>query len=464
MAVNNQTILEKVYLSATNDYQQRIPDPTQNAISATMDALFDPMNRRYYNQFIDALVNRIAFTYVRGKAWRNKLAPFKGPKLNYGSTIQEIAPKWVKAHSYDDEATTLLKMHRPEAQAWYHSQNRRDRYEITVNHDELRTAFTDEYGLNNLVAKIMQVPYNSDEYDEYRIMLQLIAEYEHRWGFFKQHLTAVPTDEATGKEFLTSIKTYAGQLQFPSTLYNAQEITDIPVFANPDELVLLLTPAVNASVDVNTLASVFQLDKADPTNVRKVIVDEFPIPNAVAMLTTADFFVCSDTVYETAQFYNPERLDNTYYLHHWGVYSVSPFVPAILFTTGEGTVVNSITQEVTGIELTATPTSVESGGEVEIDVKLTGTVNPPSENVTVAPDSATFELSAEIPGDSTKSPATPAKPVQLGSRTFVDEYGVLHVSKRVPSKTVITVTGTATYVNPSGATTEYTDSVEVTVK
>ena len=166
MAVNNQTILEKVYLSATNDYQQRIPDPTQNAISATMDALFDPMNRRYYNQFIDALVNRIAFTYVRGKAWRNKLAPFKGPKLNYGSTIQEIAPKWVKAHSYDDEATTLLKMHRPEAQAWYHSQNRRDRYEITVNHDELRTAFTDEYGLNNLVAKIMQVPSNSAEYDE----------------------------------------------------------------------------------------------------------------------------------------------------------------------------------------------------------------------------------------------------------------------------------------------------------
>ena len=59
MAVNNQTILEKVYLSATNDYQQRIPDPTQSSISATMKALFDPMNQKYFNQFMDILINSL---------------------------------------------------------------------------------------------------------------------------------------------------------------------------------------------------------------------------------------------------------------------------------------------------------------------------------------------------------------------------------------------------------------------
>lgn len=454
MAVDNQTIIESIYLSGTNDYQQRIPDPTQNSISKTVDALFDPMNRVYFNQFMDALVNRIAFTYVKGKKWDNVLAPFKGAKVNYGSTIQEIAPKWIKAHSYDDEDETLLKLRRPEAEAWYHSQNRKDQYAITINEEELRTAFTDEYGLNNWVANIMTVPMSSDNYDEYRIMLQLLAEYEHRWGFFKYHLSAVPTDEDTGKEFLTAIKAFAGKLQFPSTIYNSQAITDIPVFAKPKELIMLVTPDTNASVDVNTLASVFHLDKADETRVTKVLIDEFPIPNAVALLTTEDFFVCHDTLYANSSFYNPQRMDTTYFLNHWGIYAVSPFVPAILFTTAAGTVVNTVKQTVTGITLTAASANVNAGDSVQLKVTLAGTIAPDSDSVVVAPNAATFELTA---ADSA------GKSIDLNSRTYVDNFGVLHTQKSLADGAVITITATSAYINPSGATTDYTATTTVTI-
>lgn len=453
MAVNNQTILEKVYLSATNDYQQRIPDPTQSDISATMKALFDPMNRKYFNQFMDILINRIAFTYVRGEVWKNKLAVFKGQKINYGSTIQEAAPKWIRAHAYSDVEETLLKLNRPEAQVWYHSQNRRDRYDISIIQEELRTAFVDEYGLNNFVAKIMQVPMNSDEYDEYRIMMHLMAEYEHDWGFFKHQLSAVPTDESTGKEFLTAIQTYAGMLEFPSTLYNAQAITDIPIFAKPEELVLFVTPAINASVNVQTLAVLFNMDVAD-VKIRKIMVDEFPIPNAVALLTTEDFFVCHDTLYENTSFWNAQTLATNYYLHHWGIYSVSPFVPAILFTTDAGTVVNKITQTVSGIEVTAADATVKPGETVQLNIELQGTIAPTSDAISVKPDSATYavELTSETEGNA------------LNARTYVDNYGVLHVQKTgISAGDSIKVTATATYINPSGATSEYTDDVTVTV-
>lgn len=458
MATDNNTIINAVYLSATNDYQQRIPDPTQSAISATMQALFDPMNKAYFNQFMDVLVNRISFTYVRGKEWDNVLAPFKGAKVNYGSTIQEIAPKWIKAHSYNDEEETLLKLHRPGAESWYHSQNRRDQYPITINYDELRTAFTDEYGLNNLISQIMTAPISSDNYDEYRIMLQLLAEYEQKWGFFKHKLSAAPTDESTGKEFLTAIKTYAGILQFPSTIYNAQAIQDIPVFAKPNELILLVTPATSASVDVNTLASVFQLNKADITNVTKVIIDEFPVPNAVALLTTRDFFVCNDTVYQNTSFWNPQRMDTTYFLQHWGIYSVSPFVPAILFTTDAGTTVPVTTQTVTGIAITPDADTVDAGSDVGLTVQLTGTISPESPNVKVAPDAATYKVSAVTPGEDDVS-----IPFELTARTRVDNYGMLHIAKTVPSGTVITIEATATYINPSGKTTPYSASTTVTV-
>lgn len=461
MAQNNNTIMAKAWLAGTNDFQQRIPDPTQAGISATMSALFQPMNGQYFNQFMDILVNRIAYTYVRGQNYKNPLAVFKGNKINYGSTIQEIAPKWIKAHSYEDDAETLLKLHRPESEVWYHSQNRRDQYPISVNVDELRTAFTDEYGLNNLVAQLMNTPNNADEYDEFNIMKNLIAEYETRWGFYKYHLDDYPADDASGKAFLTALQTLGGKLQFPSSVYSG---TDIPVFAQPSELVLLVTPEAQASLNVNTLAALFNVDLAK-VSYRTVLIDEFPIRDAVALLTTEDFFVCHDTLYNTTSFWNPQTLTTTYWLNHWGVYSVSPFVPAILFTTATGTVTPTIEQEVTGLNVTAEPRTVELGGSVRIVTKLNGTISPADSDadVLVRPDACIYNVSAETPaGD---DPATkPAKPVQLNARTRVDNYGVLHVQKTgLKSGDVITVTATSTYVNPSGATVPYTGIATVTI-
>lgn len=457
MAQNNNTIMAGVWLEATNDFQQRIPDPTQHGIAKTVEALFDPMNKNYYNQFLDMLVNRIGATFVRASRWDNPLAAFKGGKLNYGTTIQEIAPKWVKAHSYMDDDETVFKMERPEVQAAYHSINREDRYDITIVHDELRQAFTEEYGLNNLIAGIMTVPQNSDNYDEYLCMKQLIAEYENRWGFFKHQLSAMPTDEATGKEFLASVRTMVGKLQFPSTLYNSLAITDIPVFAKQDELILLTTPEVMGSLSVDVLASIFHVENAE-VNVRQVMIDEFPIPNAVALLTTRDWFVVHDLVYTTTSMYNPKTLGTNYFLHHWEVVSASPFVPAILYTLDAGTDVDAATQSVTGITLGSASNTVDAGGTVQLNVKLSGSISPATEGISVAPDSATFEVAAQ------SSSGSGATPVALNSRTYVDRNFVLHVQKSgLETGNVITVKATATYINPSGSTSTYQATKAVTV-
>ena len=114
MAVDNYTILHDVWLKGTNDYQQRIPEPTQTNIDQTVGALFDPMNQNYFNQFMDALIMRIGTTYVHQQSFRNPLREFKRPQMIYGSTIQEMIPKWIRAHSYVDDAEDVFKMARPD--------------------------------------------------------------------------------------------------------------------------------------------------------------------------------------------------------------------------------------------------------------------------------------------------------------------------------------------------------------
>ena len=397
MATNNYTILHDIWLKNTNDYQQRIPEPTQTNIDKTIGALFDPMNLNYFNQFMDALIMRIGTTYVHQQSFKNPLREFKKPQMIYGSTIQEMIPKWIRAHSYIDDAEDVFKMARPDARVWYHSQNRRDRYDITINDIELRTAFTDSNGLNKLVASIMQVPINSDEYDEYRIMMQLIAIYEQKWGFYKHALSAAPTDESTGKEFLQALRTYAGLLRFPSTTYNNGAIPDIPIFVNPNELILLVTPQTQAALDVQTLAVLFHMEKAE-IEYRTILVDQFPIADndCVALLTTTDFFMCADTNYRNTSMYNPKTLGTNYFLHHWGVYSVSPFVPAIMFTVGgDTTTISEVTQTVTGMTLTPDSDTVDAGEDVPLTIALTGSLSPNVPYLKVAPSAATFETSVE---------------------------------------------------------------------
>ena len=463
MAVKNSTILERIWLNGSNDYQQRVPNPTQARISKTISALNQPMNGVIWNQFTDGYINLIGQQRVLDQAWTNPLYVFKGASLRYGSTIQESAVNWIKAHAYDDAAEDLLKLERPEAQVFYHSLNRQDKYPISINRTEVMQAFRDEYGLNRLINAVIQAPINSDNYDEYRIMMQLIAEYDEPWGFFREVMPE-PTDEATGKAFLTRVKALSKRLAYPSARYNSVDV-DIPVFAKPSELVLLITPEADAALDVETLAGVFQLDKAE-LSYRKIVVDEFPLPNVYALLTTDAFFVVDDVVYQTDSFYDPNTLSTKYILHHWEIVSASPFCPAILFaSSGTNTAIPTVTQTVTALNVTAASNTVEPGGEVQLTSTLNGTLAPTSYHgaIEIAPDSVEWSLAAER--ETTSGETTTVTPVQLDVRTYVDRLGVLHVQDfDLEAGDTITVTGTSTYINPSGDTSTFEDDVILTVE
>lgn len=456
MAVNNTTIMARAWLEGTNDFQQRIPRPTQSNMTQVAEELFSPLNGNCYNYFQDFLVNRIAYTIAHGRVFNNPLKVFKQNKIDYGSSIQNVAYKWLKAHAYEDDIETLLKMNRPEGVAWYVSQNRRDRYDVTITHDELRTAFLDEYGLNNLAAKIVQLPSNSDEYDEFNIMKNLLAVYETNYGFTKHKLTAAPTDEATGKEFLTAVMADSGMMQFPSTNYNAINVEPIPTFVNMDELILIVTPQTNASIKVNTYAGLFNLSEAE-VNARIVQVDYLPIPNAVAILTTREIFDVHDTLYEMKTFYNPQTLGTNYFLHHWGIYGLNPYVPAVLYTTNTATVDPTITENVTGLTITGAETAA-AGDVVPLTFQLAGSVTPNDTPIELKPESVTANVTL-TPGDEDTESA-------LNSRTYLDSFGKLHIQRTgLKAGSKLTVNAVSTYVNPTAVQAQrFKASHTVTIK
>lgn len=493
MATKNSLIMSSLWANATNSFQQRVPSSTVASTAEQFKIIFQPGNQPARNEFIDQLINVYGLSYVRQMSWRNPLAVFKkGRTLEFGQSVLEAQSGWVTAHSYQDDVQELLKVHRPEFEQCIHVINREDQYPISVNHVELRRASMDEYGLNSFISAVMDSVINSSNWDEYIQMRQLIAWYDNNLGFYKIHADE-PDDETSAKSFLKSLKTMVSRLQFPSARYNAQSIDSIAAFCRPEECVLLITPEAASAVDVDALATLFNLEKGDSAvNERRIIVDEFPIPGAFAMLTTEDWFQVYDSVYENGSFYNPQTLTTNYYLTVMQVMSCSPFVPAIIWTTEEGTetgtitmtTTNSITPVVMSRDKKGNFSSVDAATEVTRDMvdgknvaddydgiyvfaSLDGSLSDGDisgatriGNVTVKPDGYTVKSLAFQAGVGETAPI-------VNSRTYIDRNGRLHLQAGAyKSENGLTLVATLTpvYTNPSGETPTPVDAtVEIKV-
>lgn len=445
LTATNADILNAIRNQASSQYQQRVPAATQGDISGAIGALetFRPLK----NEFVDALVNRIGLTVIQQKIWSNPLAEFKRGLLPFGTTIEDVFVDLIEAHRYDpnNDYENVFKTNVPDVQANFHTLNRQDYYPVTVREDLLRRAFIEENGLSQMVGAIMDAPYKSDYWDEYLIMRRLFAEFAKNAQFYKVQI-ADPTTATNLTQTVRTIKTYINMLRFLSPNYNAAGVN---TYANPEDLVLFCTPAFDAAIDVEVMAAAFNMDKVSFLS-RKVVIDDFGIDGCEAILADKEWFVCADTKIELASIQNPKALSWNYFLHHWGVYSASRFVPAIMFTTEVGTAVNVPDVTVTGLSISTAqgePLFAPLGGDVRFVASVTGTVVPATPGVEV-PQGVVWSISATESGP-------------LAPGTFIDDEGVLHVDEHEQNAhvTIKAVTADIDGDDPIGTQTAYSEEL-----
>jgi len=352
---NNVDIFNAIRKNATIDYQRRVPKATQADVQ---DVIHNLLNYRpNLNEFIEALVNRIGMEIVKDVLWNNPLSKFKRGMLEWGDTIEEVNIGLVKANRYDPDRQYLemeiFGRETPDVQSSFHQVNRQDFYKLSVAEPLLKRAFLSDYGLSNFVSKLMATPTTSDNWDEFLLMTSLFKEYYEAGGFFKVNVpdvAAITSDADDAKSLLRAVRQMGDTLMFPSTHYNA---SGMPVAAAKEDLELFTTPEAKAAMDVNALAAAFNVSYAEVDSRITVIPKEnFGIEGAQAILSTREFFVVADQRLDTTSQPNPVGLHTNYFLHHWQVISASRFVPAILFTTEESTVIHIDDTPVTGVTVT----------------------------------------------------------------------------------------------------------------
>ena len=351
--LSNVQILNAVRKNASPDYQTRIPNATKANIQDVIQNLetYRPM----MNEFVDVLINRIGLVLVRNAMWTNPYAKFKRGMLTYGSTIEEINVGLINARVYNTDRDYLEKdifgQYRPDVQANYHVVNRQNYYPLSVNESMLKRAFIEDGGLQTFITALMTAPMTSDNWDEFLLMSSLFKQYDEANGFFNiqvPDITSIGSTKEDAQFFLKRAREMAGNLKFISSHYNASKM---PVAANADDLELFITPEANASVDVDALAGAFNIDRAQmPYRINEIPKEHLGITDAIAILTTRDFFVVADTYLDTSSAINPVGRHTNYFLHHDQVISASRFVPALMFRTSKGDTIEIADTPVTAVE------------------------------------------------------------------------------------------------------------------
>lgn len=448
MAVKNSTILEKAWIEGSNDFQQRIPDPSVSGYDATISALFDPMNGQLINEFANLVVGLMA-TYVHTKRFDNPLRALKKPAAQFGNTERNVAVNYLKAHSYKVDDETLLKLEKPEYKEWFYSVNMHRRYEFSWSRYELKRVFNsgDSNGFEQLFIATLDAQRNSDEYDEMDSMIQVFAEANdllklHTNYLGKQFQSGdMAFMQGGGQMLLKQIRADAGRMRFPSMLYNN---IDIPTFDKPENLVLWVTPEIDAAIDVYALAPIFNIDKAE-VNFRKIVIPDFPIPNVVAALTSDDFVYCRDVYYGVEPpFYNPANRTYKYYLFHDQMIGVNPLANCVLYKAEAAPTTNpikTVKAEPETFEFSPATGTIPVGGTLQLNLVLDSHTLPESDKIDIEPDAAIYSIVGAKRGETV---------VPLNSRTYIDNNGVLHLQKTdVQDGDVITVKAVSSYINPS---------------
>lgn len=299
----------------------------------------------YMNEFITSLVNRIAFTEARNRVFNNPLRVFKGDAIPYGNVVQELIANPAVATAYDKTAMAdVLSPATPDVKALYYRQNRQAKYKVTVYDEGLRGAFVSADAFNSFVSMILDTMTSGDNIDEYTIMRDMVTTAINDGTV----ITDSVSGDDIGKSLLKKARALFMQFQFPSSNYNGymamaeyagiDDATPLVTWTDPSRIVIFIRADVAAEVSVDVLAAAFNMDKADFIG-RQIVVDTFgttgEAANTLAVVADEAFIKAHDTVYKMAAApYNAATMSHTWFLHHWGVYSLSPLANAVAIQKG----------------------------------------------------------------------------------------------------------------------------------
>ena len=339
-------ILNTIRQNASMEYQNLVPEVTKESdIPKVGEVLYG--YPALANQFISTLVNRIASVRVKSATFNDDYVELKKGYLEFGETVEEVFVGIAKAREFSVEKAESRELKRtlPDVKTAFHAMNYRVQYPVTIQDEDLRTAFLSMDGVQNLIAKIVDAVYTANEYDEYLLFKYLMIK-----AIAHGKMYPVSIGDGTDmKDAAVAFRGMSNQLGFMSTKYN---ISGVHTTTPRADQYIFMDAKYNAQYDVNVLASAFNMDKAtfmgklkliddwttfdnerfdvitaNSDQIEPVTAEELALmQNVKAVLVDREWFQFYDNKNEFTEKYVASGMYWNYFYNVWKTVSSSPLV------------------------------------------------------------------------------------------------------------------------------------------
>lgn len=360
-------ILNVIRANASLEYQNSVPAVTQaDEIPKVGEVIYG--TPAFANQFINALINRIALVRVQSATFNNPYAILKKGYLEFGETVEDIFVQIAQVVDYSAEkaAARELKRTMPDVKSAFHAMNWRVMYPITIQDEDLKLAFRSVEGVQDLIARIVDSVYTAAEYDEFLLFKYLIIKAVSSGKLY-------PVSIGDGTDLKDAAKAFRGvsnKIQFMSKDYNEYGVkTNTPI----GRQVIFMDADFNAEFDVDVLSAAFNMEKADFMG-RLFLIDDFTsfdnerfeliraasdgleavssaelalMADVKAITVDENWFQVYDNLNKMTENYVGSGLYWNYWYHQWKTISTSPFANAVVFALSTATTTLPATVRVT---------------------------------------------------------------------------------------------------------------------
>lgn len=351
-------ILNVIRQNASYEYQSSVPEVTQASdIPKVGEIIYG--TPAFANQFINALVNRIAIVRMQSATFNNPYKVLKKGYLQFGETVEDIFVNIAKVVDYSAEKAEAREYKRtmPDVRSAFHAMNWRVMYPVTIQDEDLRLAFLAIDGVQELIGKIVDSVYTAAEYDEFLLFKYLLIKAIAKGQFYPVSIG----DGTTLSDAAEKFRGISNLLPFMSSKFNASGVkTTTP----KDRQVIFMDAMFNAEYDVNVLASAFNMDKADFMG-RLFLIDDWTtfdnerfevirensdgleevtaaelalLADVKAVILDENWFQVYDNNNKFTEKYAASGLYWNYFYHTWKTISSSPFANCVVFATSSASI------------------------------------------------------------------------------------------------------------------------------
>lgn len=387
-------ILNTIRANASAEYQSLVPTITRaNEIPKVGEILYG--YPALANQFLNALMNRIALVRVKSAVFNNAYRELKKGYLEFGETVEEVFVNIAKAREFSAEKAEAREFKRtiPDVRSAFHTMNWRVQYPITIQDEDLRQAFMSIDGVQDMIARIVDSIYTAAEYDEFLLFKYLIIKAVSHGKMFPVAIGSTMNDAAI------AFRGNSNKLGFMSTKYNEAGVTTSTPKADQ---YIFMDSDYNARYDVSVLAAAFNMDKAEFMG-KLMLIDDFTtfdndrfdvirensdmiedvtaaelalMQNVKTILVDKEWFQMYDNNNKFTEQYVASGMYWNYFYNVWKTVSYSPFSNAIVFVTGDASItppssiaftVNDVSKNDNAVILTLIPTDSASLADSNVE-------------------------------------------------------------------------------------------------